>query len=78
MPTVAQEGEFRFVVRTRDHPPAHVHVLCADGQEVRINLNDGSFLDEPPPSKKRAILKAFYKHVKGIRDAWDEYHERRA
>jgi hypothetical protein len=78
MPTVAEDGEFRFVVRTRDHSPAHVHVLCADGQEVRINLNDSTFMDEPPPGKKGAILKAFYKHAKEIREAWDHYHGRGA
>lgn len=76
MPTVAKEGEFRFVVRTRDHPPAHVHVICAGGQEVRINLNDGTFMDEPPLGKKGAILRAFYRHAKAIREAWDQYHRR--
>lgn len=78
MPTVVEDGEFRFVVRTRDHPPAHVHVICADGQEVRIDLNSGAFLDEPPPGKKGAILKTFRKHVKVIREAWDQYHGRGA
>lgn len=74
MPIVAEEGEFRFVVNTREHPPPHVHVVCADGQEVRINLNDGSFMDEPPSGKRSAIVKAFRKHLKAIREAWDRYH----
>lgn len=75
MPLVAEEGEFKFTVRTRgEHPPPHVHVKCSDGSEVRINLNDGSFMDPAPKGKARAIKQAYRKHAVKIREAWDKYH----
>jgi hypothetical protein len=75
MPTVAREGEFRFVIHTKESPlePPHVHVWFG-GQEVRIRLNSGTFMEEPPPGKRRAILRAYRKHAKAIREAWDRIH----
>jgi len=77
MPTVAQEGEFRFVIHTRELPfePPHVHVRFGDG-EVRIELDGGTFLDEPPRGKRRAILRAYSKHAGKIRRAWERIHKR--
>lgn len=49
MPTVVQDGEFTFAVHTRERPfePPHVHVRFG-GEEVRIELGAGTFMDLPP------------------------------
>jgi hypothetical protein len=74
MPTVAREGGVQFVVHTRDHEPPHVHVRLPDDKEVRINLNDGSFMDPVPKGKEKAIKQAYRRHAEAIREAWEEYH----
>ncbi len=75
MPTVAREGEFSFIVHTEELPfePPHVHVRFA-GQEVRIELDSGTFMEEPLAGKRRAILKAYAKHADEIRETWDRIH----
>ena len=73
MGTAARDGEFDFVVYTNDHPPPHVHVKFG-GQEVRISLDNGEFMDEPPRHKRRPILDAYARHVEVIRQMWDDYH----
>ena len=78
MPTVAREGEFRFVIYTKESllEPPHVHVWFG-GKEVRIQLNSGTFMEEPPRGKRRAILAAYHKHAQAIREAWDRIHGHR-
>ena len=46
MPTVGREGEFEFVVHTREHAfeSPHVHVRLSDGTDVRIELAGGTFM----------------------------------
>jgi len=75
MPVVAREGEFKFVIYVREQPyePPHVHVQFG-GEEVRIDLNSGDLMDEPPAGKRRAILEAYRKHARKIRKAWARYH----
>lgn len=73
LPTIAEDGEFRFVVYPNDHPPPHVHVKFG-GSEVRINLDSGTFMEEPPGGKRRALLEAYQRHAVAIRKAWDSYH----
>ena len=75
MPTVAREGEFEFRVYTREaaYEPPHVHVVFG-GEQVRINLDSGEFMEEPPPHKRRAIREAYVRHAAEIRRKWDEIH----
>lgn len=77
MPTVARDGEFSFVVHTRElrFEPPHVHVRFG-GDEVRIELRGGTFMDQPPVGKRRAVLEAFERHAGAIRRSWDEVHGR--
>lgn len=77
MPTVAREKGIEFIVHTRELPfePPHVHVRFGD-DEVRIELNGGTFLEEPPPGKRRAIVQAYARHVGEIRLAWGRFHEK--
>lgn len=79
MPKVTGEGEFEFHVRSREFEfePPHVHVLGPDDLEVRINLEDGSFMDPVPRGKMRKIREVYMKHIERIREAWDEYHPSR-
>ena len=74
-PRVAQEGEFTFIIHTRELPyePPHVHVWCSEG-EFRINLLTGELMDEPPAGKRRKLLEAYTQHAATIRQAWQEYH----
>jgi hypothetical protein len=75
MPTIAQEGEFRFIIHTREYPfePPHVHVKFAE-HEVRIELPGGTLMDQPPAGKQSAILKAYAKHAQAIHETWVDIH----
>ncbi|MFQ5933635.1 MAG: DUF4160 domain-containing protein [Dehalococcoidia bacterium] len=63
-------------MRTNELPfePPHVHVWFG-GEEVRIELEDGTFMDDPPPGKRRAILTAYAKHTEEIWATWTRIHE---
>lgn len=36
------------------------------GEEVRIELLGGTFMEDPPPGKRRAIVVVFRRHVATI------------
>ncbi len=78
MPTVVTEGQFRFVVNTRenDFEPPHVHIWAGNEDVCRIELNGGQFMDEPPPGNHRKIMEVYRKHAEAIRKAWDGVHGR--
>ncbi len=78
MPTVAREGQFRFVVNTRENEfePPHVHIWVGNEDVCRIELNGESFMDEPPPGDYTSILEAYWRHAEEIRKAWDDIHQR--
>jgi hypothetical protein len=78
MPTVAEEGQFRFKINTqeKDFEPPHVHVWVSGDDVCRIELNGGLFMENPPPGKGRAILRAYAKHAVAIRKVWDDIHKR--
>ena len=78
MPTVAVDGPFRFVIYPRElaFEPPHVHVRIGNQDVCRIELNDGNYLDEPPPGRWREILAAYRRHARLIRQEWDRIHER--
>jgi len=78
MPTVIEEGPFRFVIYTRENEfePPHIHVWIGNENICRLNLNDGRFMDNPPPGDFRSIMKAYQKHSIAIRQEWDRIHGR--
>jgi hypothetical protein len=78
MPTVATEGQVRFVVNTRENEfeLPHVHVWVGNEDVCRIELNSELFMDEPPPGDYRRILSAYRRHADAIRKTWDDIHKR--
>ncbi|MDO8616963.1 MAG: DUF4160 domain-containing protein [Dehalococcoidia bacterium] len=78
MPTIATEGQFRFVVYTRENEfePPHVHVFVGSEHSCRIELNNAQFMDQPPAGYHRRILEAYRKHAEAIRKTWDAIHQR--
>ena len=78
MPTVFEEGQFRFVIYTRenDFEPPHVHVWIGNEDVCRLELNSGRFMENPPPGEYRNILAAYRKHAEAIRREWDKIHGR--
>ena len=78
MPTVSIEGQFRFVVNTRENAfePPHVHVWVGNEDICRIELNWGTYMDEPPPGDYRDIMRAYARHAAAIRSEWDRIHGR--
>ena len=78
MSTVAEEGQFRFVVNTRENEfePPHVHVWVGNEDVCRLELNSERFMENPPPGDYRKILTAYRKHAVAIRWEWDRIHRR--
>ena len=80
MPTVVIEGQFRFVVNTRENrfESPHAHVWVADEDVCRIELNGGSFMDSPPPGRSGDIRRAYARHPEEIMRIWDSIHGERS
>ena len=76
MPTVVMEGQFRFVVNTRENSfePPHVHVWVGGEDVCRIELNGGTFMEDPPAGTYRDILRAYARHAGEIWKTWDSIH----
>lgn len=76
MPTVVVEGQFRFVVNTRENSfePPHVHVWVGGEDVCRIELNGGAFMEDPLAGTYRDILRAYASHAEDIRKTWDSIH----
>ena len=76
MPTVALEGQFRFVVNTRENSfePSHVHVWVGNEDVCRIELNGGTFMDAPPRGTFRDIMSTYAGNAEDIRRTWDSIH----
>ncbi len=76
MLTVVMEGQFRFVVNTRENSfePPHVHVWVGGEDVCRIELNGGAFMEDPPAGTHRDILRAYARHAEDIRKTWDSIH----
>ena len=62
MPTVAMEGQFRFVVNTKENgfEPPHVHVWVGNEDVCRIELNGGTYMAVPRP----ATFGTYWGHIR--------------
>lgn len=78
MPTIAEVGQFRFVINTRENrfEPPHVHVWIGNDDICRLELNGGQFMENPPPGNQREILGIYSKYAEVIRCEWDRIHRR--
>ena len=78
MPTVATEGQFRFVVITKENgfEPPHVDVWVGNEDVCRIELNGGTYMDEPSRGNLRGILTVYSRYAGDIRGTWDSIHGR--
>ena len=76
MPTVVIEGQYRFVVNTRENAfePPHVHVWVANEDVCRIELLSGTFMDSPPPGTLRDIRMIYRRYATQILETWDAIH----
>ena len=78
MPTVAMEGQFRFVVNTRENgfEPPHVRVRVGNEDLCGIELNGDTYMDHPSPGDFRDILRTSSKYAGDIRNTSDSIHGR--
>ncbi len=78
MPTVATEGQFKFVINTRENEfePPHVHVWIGKEDWRRIALDRAIFMEDPPIGMKRQILEAYFRNAETIRKEWERIHRR--
>ncbi len=78
MPTIIEEGKFRFVIYTRenDFEPPHVHVWIGNENVCRLELNSGQFMENPPPGNYGEIIEIYSRHTDVIRREWDRIHGR--
>ena len=76
MPTALTEGQFRFVINTRENrfEPPHVHVWVGNEDVCRIELNGGTYMENPTPGNFRAIMQLYANHAVEIRRIWHEIH----
>ena len=78
MLTVLVEGQFRFVVNIRENAfePPHLHVWVGNEDACRIELNGGTYMDQPHTGNFRVIMQAYAKHAADIRETWEAIHRR--
>jgi len=78
MGTIVEEGQYKFVIYTRekDFEPPHVHVWIGNENVCRLELNGGQFMENPPSGNYREILSIYRRYGEVIRRGWDEIHGR--
>lgn len=75
-PTILRTAHYRFVIHTRDHLPAHVHVYSPSGH-AKFELIDVSCLETDGLTfKELRRLQNFIRENKEILiQAWKEIHD---
>lgn len=75
-PTILRFWNLRVVIHTKDHKPAHIHVVGPDG-EVKFELGSWDVLDNSGFSNKTVNeIKKFLKpREKEFLEAWYEIHK---
>lgn len=76
MGTVFKIGRLKFIIRTKDHKPAHVHVVGA-GAEVKIDLTTFEIMKVRGFSELAAyqIVRLVRERAEELIEAWNEIHE---
>jgi hypothetical protein len=77
MPTVFNEGGYRFFFYSNDHLPIHVHVRYQNGEAV-FNVEDGVELRESHGLKMKDLSRAeelANSHITLIKEKWHEHFD---
>ena len=75
MGTVIIFKNIKFVIRSKDHNPAHVHAISPDG-EAKIELETINCFYSRGYSKRdvNRICKVVEEHKEFLMEVWNEYH----
>ncbi len=75
-PTVARYKSVRFMIRTNDHPPPHVHAVKDDCEAV-IEIQTGNVVRSHGFSEKDVarIVKEVLATKDLLQEEWDAIHE---
>lgn len=75
MPTIARYDDgMRFVIRSNDHAPPHAHIEMSNGEEWRIDLLSGEFIDQPPARVRKIITRRYRDKAEELLAEWEKYH----
>ena len=80
MPTILQVGSYRIMILTKDHPPAHVHAIGADGRaKIQLDCMNGCiellWHDGIPRGDLRQILAETERTIRQLCNKWRAIHE---
>ena len=75
MPTVLNEDGFQYIIFTKDHPPAHVHVKHGDNA-ARIQLVPVAVMDSFGFNSRELnkILLLTRENQQLLLEVWDSFH----
>ena len=75
-PTVAHYKSVRFMIRTNDHPPAHIHAV-KDNSEAVIEIQTGKVVRSHGFSQHdlARIVKEVLATKELLQEEWDAIHE---
>ncbi|WP_159081404.1 DUF4160 domain-containing protein [Nocardioides sediminis] len=77
---ISLEGGITLRVYPNDHPPPHVHIELRShpGAKLRLRLDNGEYLDEPPKGLSTKKLNGFKAAITESHEVltgwWEEYH----
>ena len=77
-PTVASYKSIRFMIRTNDHPPPHVHAVKDDCEAV-VEIQTGTVIRSHGFSQKDVarIVKEVLATKDLLQEEWDAIHEQK-
>lgn len=77
MPTIHRLSSCKIELRTRDHRPAHVHVLFSDGRDVLVYLADLSVATRHAvrPAELAGALTWIAEHTVELIDRFEELQQ---
>lgn len=75
-PTIFRLGNIRVVIHTREHKPAHVHVISPNA-EAKIEIDSWNILESYGFSQQtlKKIIEFLENHKNDLLEAWKDIHE---
>ncbi len=76
MPIIIRTRNLKIYIYTKDHPPAHVHVIGPNA-EAKIDINNFKCTFVSGFSKRdiNRIIKFLKDKKEVLQDTWEDYHE---